>query len=68
MSTAIASLIEGDGVIALRREEREDLAPGVGDFREAVDEENEFGGSGRFAGQGFENMENQAVRSGVNVA
>ena len=68
VSAAIASLVEGYGVVALGGQKREDLAPGVGEFGETVDEENEFGGSGSSARQGFEDMEDQAVRSGINVA
>ena len=50
MSASIASLVESNSVITLGGEEREDLAPGVGQLGEAMNQEDEFGGRGRLGG------------------
>lgn len=70
MCASIATLVERDGVIALGGEEGQDSAPGVGEFGEAVDAEDEFGGCGGSVrgGKGFEDVEDETVGSGVNVA
>lgn len=54
----VTSLVECDGVVARFREAREDVAPGVGQFREAVDTEDErwTGGAGGL-GNRFEDVE-----------
>ncbi len=68
MGAAIASLIEGNGVIAPGGKKRQDLAPGVGEFRKAVDKNDELGVGRGFGGQRLEDVEYQAMRGGVNVA
>ena len=67
MGAAIAPLVEGYGVIALGGEGRKNFAPGVGEFGEAMDAKDEFGGRGWVGGEGFEDMEDEAVGAGVDV-
>lgn len=42
VGAAVASLIECYSIVALFCESREDVAPGEGQFREAMDAENEW--------------------------
>ena len=65
MSAAVATLVEGDHVVAGRGEEGDRVAPAIGDFRKAVDEEDERPGLvSRMPC--FEDMETEAVRGGVD--
>lgn len=68
MGAPIASLVEGDGVVARGGEEGEKFAPGVGEFGEAVDADDEFGGGGGVGGEGFDDVEYQAVGCAIDVA
>ena len=64
VGAAVAALVECDDIVASGGEEGDYVAPGVGEFREAVDEEDE--GTAMFSC--FENVESEAVGGGVDEA
>ena len=69
MSAAVATLIEGHGMVALGGEGREDLAPGEGEFGKAMNEDDQLGVLFRgVGGEGFKDVEDEAVRTCVDVA
>lgn len=61
--TAKAARVGGDNVISGFGERRNDLAPGVGDFGEAVEEEDEGSISGGGV-VGFKNVDREGIVGG----
>jgi hypothetical protein len=64
VGAAVSALVECDDVVASGGEEGDYVAPAVGEFGEAVDEEDE--GTAMFSC--FEDVEFEAMRGGVDEA